>query len=204
MSRPAAPKATSTTCQREEGASTGTGLPATPSIDVFLRPGECFVGDAAYRIRTVLGSCVSVTLWSPRQRIGAMSHFMLATRGGPPRSARPEAAVLDARYGDEALSLMLDQLAAEGVSAAECQAKVFGGGDMFPGSRTRTACAVGRRNGEAARALLEALGIELTSASLFGLGHRQVVFDVSSGHVWSRQVEPAADGLRRTERGPCT
>jgi len=176
------------------------GRPATKPIDVFLQPGEYFVGDAGYRIRTVLGSCVSVTLWHPLQRVGAMSHFMLAARGRPNRAGRPGAPELDARYGDEALSLMLQQLAAQGVSAPSCQAKVFGGGDMFPGSRTRLAWAVGRRNGEAARALLEAHGIELISESLFGLGHRQIVFDVGSGHVWSRQVEPRADVLQRPER----
>jgi chemotaxis protein CheD len=176
----------------------GNALPAGQQIDVFLQPGEYFVGDAAHRIRTVLGSCVSVTLWNPRQRVGAMSHFMLATRGRP---ARRGAAMLDARYGDEALHLMLEELAARNVTAAECQAKIFGGGDMFPGRGASAAFAVGRRNGEAARALLEARGIELASESLYGEGHRQIMFDVSSGHVWSRQVEPAADVRRRTARG---
>jgi chemotaxis protein CheD len=167
---------------------------ATKQIDVFLQPGEYFVGDASYRIRTVLGSCVSVTLWCPRQRVGAMSHFMLAARGRAKDSAH-DAPVLDARYGDEALDLMLDELAAQNVAAASCEAKIFGGGDMFPGRGTRVAFAVGVRNGEAARMLLLARGIELVSESLFGEGHRQIVFDVGSGHVWSRQVRPQPDRL---------
>ena len=40
-------------------------------IDIFLQPGEYFVGDADYQIRTMLGSCVSMTLWHPCKRVGA-------------------------------------------------------------------------------------------------------------------------------------
>ena len=54
---------------------------AARRVDVFLQPGEYVVGDAALRVRTMLGSCVSVTLWSPARRVGAMSHFLLASRG---------------------------------------------------------------------------------------------------------------------------
>lgn len=166
-------------------------------IDVLLQPGEYFVGHDVYRVRTVLGSCVSMTLWSPQQRIGAMSHFMLASRGaagGRVGSARGVNGGFDAKYGDESLTLMLEELSRLKVPASQCQAKIFGGGDMFPGillgAKTAGALAVGRRNGEAARSLLLAHGIEPTSESLFGAGHRQIVFDIGSGNVWSRQVPP--------------
>jgi len=157
---------------------------AQPQIDVFLKPGEYFVGDDTHRIRTLLGSCVSVTLWCPLRRVGAMSHFLLARRG---RAARMPAG-LDGRYGDEALRLMLDELARSDVLPAQCQAKIFGGGEMFPRQVARSAMSIGRRNGEAARELLLSQGIEVVSESLFGTGHRQIIFDVRSGDVWSRQI----------------
>lgn len=170
-------------------------LPRKP-IDVFLQPGEYFVGPAGYRIRTVLGSCVSMTLWSPLQRIGAMSHFLLASRGV---ACDGLAIALDPKYGDEVLELMLHKLARMKVKASQCQAKIFGGGDMFPSYKSNASLTVGRRNGEAARSLLLAHGIELISESLFGEGHRQIVFDIGSGHVWSRQVPPAS-----APQGPLT
>lgn len=175
----------------------GPVVPSRRPIDVFLQPGEFFVGHDGYRIRTVLGSCVSMTLWSPIHRIGAMSHFLLSTRGGAP-GGLPIG--LDGKYGDEALDLMLHDLARMKVWAGQCQAKIFGGGDMFPNHKTRGALAVGRRNGEAARSLLLAHGIQAISESLFGEGHRQIVFDVASGHVWSRQVPPAGELV--TTEGP--
>ncbi|HJV50208.1 MAG TPA: chemotaxis protein CheD [Noviherbaspirillum sp.] len=154
-------------------------------IDIFLQPGEYFVGDADYRIRTLLGSCVSITLWHPVRRIGAMSHFLLARR--PSR----QGFALDARYGEEAMCLMLRELDRAHVAAPECQGKIFGGGDMFPGQVRSGGTHVGKKNGEMARELLRAHGIPILSESLFGVGHRQIIFEVATGHVWSRQVKPA-------------
>jgi len=159
-------------------------------VDMLLRPGEYGVGDATHRMRTVLGSCVSMTLWCPVLRIGAMSHFLLAHRVGRLADA------LDARYGDEALALMLRDLELRRVRPQQCEAKIFGGGDMFPAARARATVAVGRRNGEAARSLLLARGITVVSESLFGDGHRQIVFDVASGNVWSRQIPPQSEAAR--------
>ncbi|HSI47471.1 MAG TPA: chemotaxis protein CheD [Ideonella sp.] len=157
--------------------------------EVFLQPGEFFVGDAQHRIRTLLGSCVSITLWCAARRMGAMSHFLLAERGRPRRA--PETP--DGRYADEALRLMLDLLARRDVKPADCQAKIFGGGEMFPENKPSGQMGIGRRNGEAARRLLLGHGIHVASESLFGNGHRQIIFDVGSGDVWARQLAVQAE-----------
>jgi chemotaxis protein CheD len=158
-------------------------------IDIFLQPGEFFVADANYQMRTMLGSCVSITLWHPLKRMGAMSHFLLPTRGASDRRAG-----LDARYGDEAMDLMLGELGRQGISASQCQGKIFGGGNMFPDQTRSGAMNVGERNGEAALALLLRHNVPILSESLFGIGHRQIIFDVSNGDVWCHQVAPNTPG----------
>ena len=160
------------------------GLPHL--MDLFLQPGEFIVADASYKLRTLLGSCVSITLWHPETRTGGMSHFLLPSRG---RARRPKR--LDARYGDEALQLMLEELRQLGIAPAQCQAKVFGGGNMFP-DLEHPGGLVGQRTGEAAISLLGEQGISILSESLFGVGHRQIIFDVSNGDVWSSQIAPSA------------
>ena len=165
-------------------------------IDIFLQPGEYFVADANYQLRTMLGSCVSITLWHPPTRIGAMSHFLLPTRGRVAMDMQS----LDARYGDEALMLMLADLERAGIRAAQCQAKVFGGGNMFPGHARKGGKHVGRKNGEAARELLQSHGIPIVSQSLFGIGHRQIIFDVSKGDVWSHQVRLSAQEAQAEDK----
>jgi chemotaxis protein CheD len=160
-------------------------------IDLFLQPGEHSVADAGYRLRTLLGSCVSIILWHPAKRIGAMSHFLLPTRGNLPPGE------LDGRYAEEAMQLMIRDLAAERVGPHRCHGKLFGGGNMFPRQSRASTVNVGQKNGEAARSLLLAHRVPLISESLFGLGHRQIIFDVASGDVWSHQVAPGAPGPRK-------
>jgi chemotaxis protein CheD len=111
-----------------------------------------------------------------------MSHFLLANRGTA--DSRGE---LDGRYGDEAVTLMTEGLARAGVRAGECQAKLFGGGNMFPRLSLGAPTSVGRANGDAARELVRALGIRVVSESLFGVGHRNVVLDLRTGDVWVRR-----------------
>jgi chemotaxis protein CheD len=152
--------------------------------EIFLHPGEYFVGHAGCTVRTVLGSCVSITLWHPVLRVGAMSHFVLSSRAPGSHGA------LDARYAEEAMSLMLRDLRNERVNLRECQAKLFGGGNMFPGHPGASLDNIGHKNSETARMLVRAQNIPIVSESLSGLGHRQIVFEIASGDVWQRQVKP--------------
>ena len=51
-------------------------------MEIFLEPGEFqFTTDPDVRLRTLLGSCVALTMWHPKCRYGAMCHFLLPSRG---------------------------------------------------------------------------------------------------------------------------
>ena len=67
---------------------------------------------------------------------------------------------------------------------------------MFPAHTHKESTHVGRKNGEAARKLLQPHGIPMVSESLFGIGHRQIIFDVSNGDVWAYQVQLPTDEAR--------
>jgi chemotaxis protein CheD len=153
-------------------------------IDVFLMPGGHFVGDARHRIRTLLGSCVSITLWHPWRRVGAMSHFLLTV------GENEQVVHLSGRYCEGALELMLTDLRKLGINPEECQAKIFGGGMMFPNIERDDAKNIGRRNGETAERLLRMHNIPVVSESLFGVGHRHIIFNVKTGDVWVRVGPP--------------
>jgi len=155
-------------------------------VNIFLQPGEYFVGNASHRVITLLGSCVSIVLWHAEIRAGAITHFLL-----PSRNLEIGNEKIDARYADEALSLVLEKLKALNISPSECEGKIFGGGDMFPDQNKSSTINVGRKNGEAARSLLRSHNIRMASADLYGVGHRQIIFDVSAGDVWVRQIKPS-------------
>lgn len=150
--------------------------------DVFLHPGEWFAGGAGQCVRTLLGSCVSVTLWHRASRTGAMSHGVLFARRG-------EAGTANAHYGAEALELMLAELGRLGIAGHDCVASVVGGGSMF---REAPVDHLGRQHGEAMRALLRTYRIPVRAVSLFGYGYRQLRFDLATGEVAARLVPPEA------------
>jgi chemotaxis protein CheD len=162
--------------------------------DIYLMPGDYFVGDEHYRVRTLLGSCVSITLWHPGMRIGAMSHFLLPGQGRKKEGAKP------GTYGTDAMRLLIDGMAQHGVPLAQCQGKIFGGGAMFP--RNDKVRDIGAQNGDFARAMLHQQGIHVVSESLFGEGHRQLIFTIRSGEVLSRQVAPEPHAAAGGTRGP--
>ncbi|UZD97777.1 chemotaxis protein CheD [Pseudomonas corrugata] len=157
-------------------------------IEIFLQPGELYFGDRYTRIRTLLGSCVSLVCWHPQLLIGGMCHFMLPTRPRPPMNE------LDGRYGDEAIELMLRQARLQGVSAKEFRIQLFGGGDMFPTLGKQKSNLVGQKNVDAALQLLQAHGLTCKGADVKGVGHRNLIFDLWNGQVLLKHI-PSAMGV---------
>lgn len=150
-------------------------------IEIFLQPGEWYFSGADTRIRTVLGSCVSLTLWHQRTKMGGMCHYMLPSRGN--KTPGP----LDGRYADEAVEILLREARSAGIKKEECEFKMFGGGNMFPGVRTLTAkMQVPTRNVIAMHRLGKHHGLRISAVDVGGSGHRHIMFDIWSGDVWVR------------------
>jgi chemotaxis protein CheD len=154
-------------------------------IEIYLQPGELWFGDENTRIRTILGSCISIVLWHPRRRIGGMCHYMLPMRG------HLHGANLDGRYGDEAMALLIKEVHGAGSRLQDFEAKLFGGGRMFQHGYRQGDSHVGHvheRNIEAARTMVARHGLRLKAEHLGGNGHRQVIFDIWSGHAWIKHT----------------
>jgi len=149
--------------------------PETLPPEVFLHPGEFHFATGPGRIGTLLGSCVSVTLWHPGKFIGGMSHILLPARN------RSRNGPLDARYADESVELLVNELRSRNIVPASCQAKLFGGGNMFPGTRIMD---VGQRNIEAARHALARHGFKLVAEHVGGTSRRRLYLDLTNGDVW--------------------
>lgn len=167
-------------------------------IEIFLSPGDFYFGDRDTRIRTVLGSCVSIAVWHPTKLIGGMCHYMLPTRGQK-RSGEP-----DGKYADEAMELFMREIRAANTRPAEYQVKIFGAGNMFPqaGNHGCVRCTpdiayskpegvcprVHCRNRQVAYYLVQKHGFSIHAEHLGGQGHRQLLFDIWSGDAWMKHV----------------
>jgi chemotaxis protein CheD len=160
-------------------------------LEVFLHPGDHYFADQNTRIRTVLGSCVAITLWHPHLRIGGMCHYMLPERASERRV--DNGTVSDGRYADTAISLLLNKIDRVGVPYKEYHVKLFGGGNMFPKIDKNNMPQVGSRNVQAARRLVKQHRFTCVAEHLGGIGYRNVIFEVWSGEVWVRHSSVLAE-----------
>jgi chemotaxis protein CheD len=158
------------------------GTPALV-VDIYLQPGEFHFGASHTRIRTLLGSCVSITFWHPQRRIGGMCHYMLPSR------KRANDDQLSGKYGNEAMAMFMGEVARHKSRPQEYEIKIFGGGSMMESlGRHAMAENVAERNVQQARRLMLEYGLTIKAESLGGVGYRQLVFELWSGDVWSRNV----------------
>jgi len=159
-------------------------------LEIFLQPGEFYFGEERTRIRTLLGSCVAITLWHPKLHIGGMSHYMLSSR---PRPKKDEA--LNGRYAVEVMEMFMRELKRSHTKPREYQVKIFGGGCMFEHrgkeGKTRNTIGISERNVRAGRELVTRYGFTFAAEDLGGNGHRNVVLDLWSGDVWVKRTTKA-------------
>lgn len=159
--------------------------PVTDLPLVYLKPGELHFGAAPSVVTTVLGSCVSVTMFERTSGTAAICHALL-----------PEGSKDDAlRYVDTSILRMLAMFSARGVSPARLEVKLFGGADLLGNGGSRIG--VGRRNVEIARRVLSASGLAVTVADVGGTRGRKLIFYTHTGEVLLKRLrrgEPPAGG----------
>ncbi len=164
------------------------------AVEIFLQPGDFYFGDENTRLRTLLGSCVSITMWHPTRLIGGMCHYLLPSR------EEVSATSLDGRYAKEAMQMFMHEIRAKKTHPSEYTVKLFGAGNMFPGIKKKNQCDpngcidsmnacmnISCKNMMTARSLVTSYGFVVAAEDLGGNSPRQIVFDINNGHVWVRK-----------------
>lgn len=169
---------------RHRSRTAGAGV--SPVITVL--PGQLYFGHDV-TLKTLLGSCICITLWHPRHHLGGMCHFML------PGRHRKADAPLDGRYGDEAVGVLVDRIAVSGTRTQDYVAHLYGGADTLPdASKLKTN--VGERNIETAWSLVERHGFQLEGVDVGDNVPRTVTLDLRTGVVTMNRGAPTNSGKR--------
>jgi chemotaxis protein CheD len=164
--------------------------------NLMLMPGQMHFGQEAASVRTLLGSCVAVTLWHPVKRIGGMCHFLLPSR------SRKSGEILEGKYGDEALEAMVARLRLARTEPAEYEAHLYGGADTMP-ETSGVKFNVGERNIEQGWNLIDRYGFQLQGVDVGEDVPRTVTLTWADGSVDMRRgtgkappptFRPAASG----------
>ena len=139
-------------------------------VSVFLRPGDWFFGAGPHKVSTMLGSCVSVVMWSPRLGLGAMCHCLLPSRPLP----RAVPAMSAGHYVDEALDWMAQQFHQHHCPLRSLDVALVGGATAHDSS-------IGASNVRKAQAWLDAQGVVPMQMDVGGRVVRRLSFGLADG-----------------------
>ena len=154
--------------------------------EVYLQPGESHLARSPAIIRTILGSCVGVSLWSAKLGAGALCHAQLPRCPTPSRV--PLSLAVGRRYVDFAIRDLARQFDNLGAARSEIQVKLFGGADVLLVTNAASRPTVGRLNCEAAIEVVEAEGFKVTASSLGGTSGLNIQFNTKTGEILLRRL----------------
>lgn len=151
--------------------------------EFYLQPGEIRLARGPALLKTVLGSCVGVTFWSPRLDLGALCHGIL------PRCPPGVRAEEGYRYVDFAIRDLLRQFEHFGALHGEIQIKVFGGADVLPVHAAMSwKATVGHQNWHTALEVLRDENLTVLASDLGGSVGRTIQFHTGTGEVMLRRL----------------
>ena len=152
-----------------------TLLPRTLHLNIA----ELIVTDEAVVVSTVLGSCISVCLFSPRYACGGMIHYALPEVLRRPGADTEEDEPL--RYGRVAIAALVEELKklTHGDSS-DFRAKIVGGASV---RSAPTGSPIGADNIAVARKMLAGFKIPIVGEAVGGEQGRKALFHVSTGRL---------------------
>jgi len=146
---------------------------------VYLYPGQIVTSEQPLMVSTILGSCVSICLWDPAEKVGGINHYLLPNN--------PLNGQSDLRYGNTAIERLIERLLALGVKKQRIVAKVVGGASILTNfSDTRKS--IGDQNVDTARTLLAKHGIDISGEQTGGTRGRKLLFHTGNGCVFSKEI----------------
>jgi len=147
--------------------------------ETSIHIGEYHASEDPTIIYTLLGSCVAVCLYDRKKRIGGMNHILL------PGNASINAFTDCARYGINAMELLIKKIINLGGAKNHLTAKVFGGANLLP-SIPYERC-VGKKNVFFVLNYLSNASIPVLSQDVGGNDSRKIFFHTDTGDVFLRR-----------------
>ena len=150
---------------------------------VHIHIGDYYASREPEIIHTLLGSCVAVCLIDPVQQIGGMNHILLP--------GKPDLRLFDdsARYGINAMELLINKILNLGGKRRLLIAKAFGGGHIMPAISKENG--VGKRNAKFVIDFLHNERIRIVNQDLGGQESRKIYFHTDTGEVFVKRIHHA-------------
>jgi chemotaxis protein CheD len=148
-----------------------------------LLPGDFYVTREDEVLDTVLGSCVSACIRSPRLKVGGMNHFMLPRPTGSGADTWDDVRGRATRYGTASMEQLINRILSAGAKREELEVKVFGGARVLSAMTD-----VGNHNVAFVREFLRNEGLKVMAEDVGDTCPRHVQFSPQTGKVRVRHL----------------
>jgi len=154
-------------------------------MNIEVKMGEISVAHAGDILTASgVGSCLIITLWDPKLKIGALAHAMLSARNpesnqGNKIYPNQRISEKDTRYVHFAIDEMLKKIDPLHIKREVIEAKLIGGANMFAALNSD----FGLENVHSAQSKLKEESISIIGECVGGSQGRSVEFSVASGVV---------------------
>lgn len=159
---------------------------------VYLKAGEMHYSRQPSLVVTVLGSCLSVTMYDPKTGTGGICHGLLPECEDKNRCT--PGCMQAFKYVDCSVRRMIRIFDKAGASRSEVEVKYFGGADMFARKIEKPGLvSVGRQNIVTAEAILKREGFTISRQDVGGLRGRKLLFYTHTGDVLLKRLTTVND-----------
>jgi chemotaxis protein CheD len=163
---------------------------------VFLKPGELHIGSKPELVVTVLGSCLSITMFNRRHGLSGICHCLLPHCGKRKKCDSTCSAGCEEgfKYVDDSIRQMAEVFVRHKIPKREIEVKCFGGADMFTRKSSQSGrVSIGRQNIAMAETTLFQEGLELTAKDVGGIQGRKILFYTDTGAVLLKRLSAMND-----------
>lgn len=154
--------------------------------------GEYYVTKKDIVLQTLLGSCISVCLKEMNSGIAGINHFML------PATGEIEDIIIneDARYGINAMELLINKMIKMGAQKKYIKAKVFGGGKVMDQELSNVAEA----NIKFVKTYLNMENISVIASDVGGDYGRKIIFLPNNFDIYLKKIKISKLSLNTINR----
>jgi len=150
------------------------------STDIHLQAGDIYFGEAPANIRTLLGSCVAVTVWHAQYQVGGICHYLLAPTKNPTAQEELEKRYKNSyRYALPSLEYLYQSMLKH-APVTEYEICLFGGSNMYANSVTPS---IGENNIAFAQQWLKQHQLIISKSDFLGDVCRTISLNLANGKV---------------------
>lgn len=160
--------------------------------EIFLKPGEIAFSQLPACITTVLGSCIAVSIFDKKKKIGGLCHYYLPSPNGF------EAGGPSYKYGEKAIPSLLKEFKNNGSFPQDLEAKIIGGANVL--GTTGSDLQVGTANTNLAKQLLQKFNVKVVAEASGGLKGRKIRFYSHTGAIEMKLLANEDNELEEVQR----